>query len=136
MCILISSIRSLDELPPGLKRAGRILSPAPELLLRWAGDASRCWPVVIRPPALTRLAKLGGQEGYWHRWATAAVLMWKPSAAARCVRSFAIHGTADTTFPVQYVHADVTISGAGHDMACTHADEVAASILENCCKHS
>jgi pimeloyl-ACP methyl ester carboxylesterase len=131
-CMLISSIRSTDELPPGLKRAGRVLSPAPELLLRLVGDSARCCPAAIRPSALKRLAKLGGRDGHWHRWATGAVLTWTPSEAARSFPTIAIHGSDDETFPIQYVHADVTIVGAGHDMASVHANEVAAAILDAC----
>ena len=59
-------------------------------------------------------AKLAGDSGTWHHWATSVVLGWKPNPLVMETPVIQIHGDADTTFPIRYTTPDVIIQGGGH----------------------
>lgn len=127
-CFLISSIRSPRELPPWF-RICRVLSGLkPQYTLNAAGCAAAVVPRRIRTHSTTRAAKLAGTAGRWHRWATSAVLRWKPAETAPGYPVCHIHGDRDTTFPVRYTDPDVVIKNGGHVLPLTHAGDVAKAI--------
>lgn len=127
-CILISSIRHPCELPPWFRIwrpfGGRCCSA----LLRTIGGAASLVPRSVRTASTIRVIKLTGDRGNWHRWATSAVLDWKPKLLGEFCPILQIHGTADTTFPIRYVHPDVSIPSGSHALPLSHPDEVAAAI--------
>lgn len=43
---------------------------------------------------------------------------------------FQIHGDRDRTFPIRYTRADTVVCGGGHALPITHANEVAARLIE------
>lgn len=57
------------------------------------------------------------------RWASRAVLDWRPSPSAPC-RVFQIHGARDRVIPARGVPADLVVPGGGHLINLTHADVV------------
>ncbi|XZE17558.1 alpha/beta fold hydrolase [Pirellulaceae bacterium SH449] len=124
-CVLISSVRSPSELPPWF-RVCRVLTPRPaNLIMKAAGGVANSWPRSLRSRAIWRLKKLAGTSGAWHRWATAALLSWRPSKNVDQVPLIQIHGDRDATFPMRYTHANVVIRGGGHTLPLTHSDEIA-----------
>lgn len=129
-CVLISSVRSPKELPPWF-RAFRVLTPCTaEMGMQTIGAMSSYWPHRLRTPTTWRLLKLAGTSGAWHRWATAAVLNWKPFSDDNPIPVFQIHGDRDRTFPIRYIDADYVIQGGGHVLPLTHGKEVAEKLSQ------
>ncbi len=126
-CILIGSIRGPGELP----RRFRIFRPG-------AGLAS--WPVGLAPwmarcnramvgrwlPLSTRevLDQLCDADARFVRWATWAVLSWKPLEQAVSFPVHQIHGARDWILPASLTHPDEQVPGAGHLLPATHAEQV------------
>lgn len=127
-CILISSIRHPHELPPWFRIWRPFGGRSSSAGLRMIGGAASLVPRSARTASTIRATKLAGDRGAWHRWATSAVLDWKPEPLGDFCPILHIHGTADTTFPIRYVHPDVSIPGAGHGLPLSHPDEVVAAI--------
>ncbi len=127
-CILISSIRVPDELPPWLRiwriPGGCICG----CVLKLAGDLASIVPKPVRRGSIARMAKLSGSGGMWHRWASSVVLDWHPSKERISFPLIHIHGDSDTTFPVRYVTPDVIISGGQHALPMSHPQETADAI--------
>jgi pimeloyl-ACP methyl ester carboxylesterase len=126
-CVLISSVRSPGEFPPGLRLLRPVAGRQSDAALRLFGRFAQRIPKPVRSDATVRLSRLSGHSGAWNRWAARAVLRWKPSEQVEQVPVLQIHGSRDRTFPIKYVKADVVIDG-GHMIAVTHADEISAAI--------
>lgn len=127
-CFLIASVRSPRELPwrarvmkpaalllpPGsggvpptaaklaLAVAGRFLGPVPKSLLRQLADADR----------------------HFLRWASMALLCWKPHEDSLAVPIRQIHGDRDHVLPHTLTTPDRLVRGGGHILPMTHAKEV------------
>ena len=127
-CILISSIRGPDQLPPKTQRwrsiGGRNCARAQRLLSRFATFVPR----FMRSSETFRLARLAGPNGSWHRWATAAVLDWESLPFPDSVPTLHIHGDADTTFPIEFVTPDIVVPRGRHALSISHPEEVAWAI--------
>jgi pimeloyl-ACP methyl ester carboxylesterase len=126
-CVLISSVCSPLEMPP-VMRACRPLAALGESFLASIGALATSCPRRLRSGSTSRLRKLAGERGRWRRWATSAVLGWRPVSEPFPCPVLQIHGSADATFPHRYTRPDVTISRGGHIIALTHPTEVAAAI--------
>ncbi|MCU0718380.1 MAG: alpha/beta hydrolase [Pirellula sp.] len=127
-CVLISSVRSPRELPPWF-RLCRVIAPRPAVaILKATGTVANHWPERLRSGTTWRLRKLAGKSGEWHRWATAAVLNWKPSQHVCRIPSRHIHGDRDATFPIRYTSADTVIRGGGHVLPLTHCEQIAEKL--------
>lgn len=123
-CILVSSIRSPAELPPWF----RVMANSPlvsERSLAVVGRLAKSIPRRVRSRPTIRLTKLASDSGIWHRWATCAVLRWRPRPQLDEIPTLQIHGDADTTFPLRYVSPDIIIRGGGHVLPLTHPQELA-----------
>ncbi len=127
-CFLIASVRSPRELPwrarimkplavllaPGsggvppaaakfaLAVAGRFLGPVPKSLLRQLADADR----------------------HFLRWASMALLRWKPHEDCLAIPVRQIHGDRDHVLPHTLTTPDRLVSGGGHVLPMTHAEDV------------
>ena len=101
-CFLIASIRSGRELPWSI----RALRPLAGLGLghpgRVAAEVARWLPPSLPGRTGRRLKRLAGPRSAFLRWATWAVLNWRPSPEIRGVRVYQIHGAEDRTLPVRY----------------------------------
>jgi pimeloyl-ACP methyl ester carboxylesterase len=128
-CVLISSVRSPRELPPWY-RICRVAPRSAEAIMKASGAVANRWPRRLRSPATWRLRKLAGKSGEWYRWATAAVLNWKPSQHVDQIPSVHIHGDRDATFPIRYTRADSIILGGGHVLPLTHFEEIAEQLRQ------
>lgn len=129
-CVLVSSVRDERQLPPWFRLVRPFARFSVETALNGIGTAAGVWPKAIRTDSTSRLAKLAGSAGAWHRWATAAVLRWRASPELNSVPTVQIHGDRDTTFPIRHVDADVVVAGGGHVLPLTHPDRI-ADILSN-----
>lgn len=129
-CILISSIRQPEELPPWF-RGWRVLGGRrTNALLRTIGAAASMVPRFACTSSTIRVSKLAGAGGQWHRWATASVVDWQPYPEFKACPLLQIHGSADSTFPIRYVNPDVTVAGGRHALPTSNPIETAEAILE------
>ena len=129
-CVIVSSVRSPLELPPWF-RVFRMLAPlTAEAAMNVTGTLAAYWPRPLKSRSTWRLMKLGGPSGEWHRWATSAVLSWKPSVGVERIPLFQIHGDRDSTFPIHYTGADTVIHGGGHILPLTHSEEIAEKLVQ------
>lgn len=123
-CVLISSVRSPNEFPWWF----RVLRPAAVLgligLSRLAALFVGASASIL--PALTvqHLRRLSGPNADFLRWASWAVLDWRPNQALRQLRIYQIHGDADRTFPIRLTHPSQVVVGGGHLLPLTHPQTV------------
>jgi pimeloyl-ACP methyl ester carboxylesterase len=127
-CILISSVRHPRELPPWF-RVWRVLGGRScSVLLQTIGSFASVLPKSVCTSSTIRATRLAGSRGHWHRWATAAVIDWQPELTFDRCPILQIHGTADTTFPIRYIHANVTVPDGRHALPISHPEETAMAI--------
>ena len=109
-CVLVSSVRSPQELPPWFRLYRAVPARLAEAALKAISTLAYHWPRALKTPSTWRLMKLGGTSGKWHRWATAALLNWRPSREVARIPLCQIHGDCDATFPLRYTSAVTVIS--------------------------
>jgi pimeloyl-ACP methyl ester carboxylesterase len=127
-CIQISSIRDSSQLPPWFRLLRGFSFLGFEHMLAVVGQLAVLMPRRVRTRSTSRLTKLAGPKGAWHRWATTAVLRWKARIELDSIPLVQIHGDSDSTFPVRYVSPNVVISSGGHVLPLTHANQIASII--------
>jgi pimeloyl-ACP methyl ester carboxylesterase len=127
-CCLISSVRNPSEMPPHFRVWRHMPARCFDPFVRCVGGMANFYPRRWRSAATMRLTKFAGGQGRWHRWATGAVLGWRPRMTASDMPVFQIHGSTDATFPLRYVRPDAVIAGGGHVLPLTHPEEVAAHL--------
>lgn len=129
-CILISSVSSPRQFPPGIRacRSFGVLNCM--RLLKATGWLTTWLPKSIRPAFLMRMVKLTGDSSHWYRWAMSAVLDWRPNSTGLNSPVLQIHGDADTTFPVRYVTPDVVIRNGRHGLPISNPIETADAIVD------
>lgn len=130
VCVLISSLRSPSQLPPWLRMWRLLAGRHCAVVLNAVGQTAATVPRRVRTRSTTRVVKLAGDAGGWHRWATSAVLGWRPVSESPGVPVIQIHGDADRTFPIRYVTPDYVVPGGGHVLPMTHPGELAAAIRQ------
>lgn len=127
-CVLVSTVRSPRELPPWFRICRVIPRRLVNFTLKFSGSLASTCPGPLRSSLTWRLKKFSGKYGAWYRWATAAVLSWRPSQSIDHIPVIQIHGDRDRIFPIKYTSADVVIRGGGHSLAFTHHDEIAMQL--------
>lgn len=125
-CVLISSIRHPNQLPPWIRICRKVGARNSSSLLRMIGATAALLPNRVSSKSTIRACKLSGPGGQWHRWATSAVLGWKPEPIDFPLLQ--IHGDADTTFPIRYIRPDVSIRHGRHTLPVSHPNETANAI--------
>lgn len=123
-CVLISSVRSPAEFPWWYRVLRPVASLGPERLAWAAGLAAGMSAPSMGRRTAARLRRLSQPESEFLRWASWAVLRWRPSPEIGRLPIFQIHGDSDRTLPVRLTRPDVTIAGAGHVLTLTHPREV------------
>ncbi len=129
--ILISSIKSGDELPAWLKRSGQL-------------RLNRLFPMrsfkIMEPIQNIFLGAIGKDEKDMARsyrknvpqlytdWAINEVLHWRNTWQPPTL--FHIHGDNDKMFPIKYVSPTHVVKRGGHFMIMNKAEEVSAAINE------
>jgi len=126
--VLIGSCTGPEGIAPllgGLRPLSAALSPA------FVGMAKKAAPLAIRlfgPRERAHreicLRMFRDADANWIRWGVRAILAWQPSKPCPDVPVRHIHGARDRVLPVGRSAADRIISGGGHLINMTHADEV------------
>jgi pimeloyl-ACP methyl ester carboxylesterase len=92
------------------------------------GSSASIFPKSVCTSSTTRATRLAGTGGYWHRWATSAVIDWNPDFGFDHCPVLQIHGTADATFPIRYTRPDISVLNGRHALPVSHPTETAAAI--------
>lgn len=123
-CVLIGSIRS----PSHLSWRWRMMQPVSFLGPGFLGSISaflaRSGRGILGLKTVRRLDRLSRPESRFLRWATCAIVRWRPSRASQTVRTFHIHGENDRVLPVQHVRPDVIVPGGPHALSLFRPGEV------------
>jgi pimeloyl-ACP methyl ester carboxylesterase len=123
--VLVSSIKSVNELPRWMRLVGRVgldrvvplrsfklLEPIQNRKLGVTNEAERRMAIEYRRHA----------DRSYINWAVNQVLNWKndwqPSAL------YHIHGTQDRMFPIKRVKASYVVQGGGHFMILNKSEEI------------
>ena len=127
--ILISSIKSGDELPAWLKRSGqlrlnrlfpmrsfKIMEPVQNIFLGAIGKDEK---------DMARSYRKNAPQQYTD-WAINEVLNWRNTWQPPTL--FHIHGDNDRMFPIKYVSPTHVVKGGGHFMIMNKAAQVSAAI--------
>lgn len=128
--ILISSVQSKNEIPfiyrlAGMLRLHRIM---PDTVMRKANFITY-WLFGIKSNAEKKIlaAILKDTDPVFLGWAIDKTLSWKNES--KTTNILKIHGTKDRLFPF-YKNADAIISGGGHLMVLSKAEEVSSVLRE------
>lgn len=120
-CFLIGSIRSPQSLPFRVKLL-RPLTPCIGLLPAFAWLIPPIAGALFGPRAKRIARQFADADRRFLRWASKAILTWKPSPAVTAVRVMQIHGARDPIFPVHLTQSDLVIADAGHVLSVTHSE--------------
>jgi pimeloyl-ACP methyl ester carboxylesterase len=134
-CFLIASVRSERELPWQIRALRPVARLGPTGLDWIATWVARCPARFLPAGVVGHLRRLSDPRSAFLRWASWAVLNWRPSPEIRSVRIYQIHGAADRTLPVRYTRPDVVVAGAGHLLPLTHPNAVNEFIRQRVAKH-
>ena len=133
-CFLISSVRSSRELPLRarmFKPLAMVLPPGsggiPPLAAR---AALRVAGPFLSPVPYNLVRQLADADGRFLRWASMALLRWRPHADSLAVPVHQIHGDRDHVLPHTLTLPDALIAGGGHLLPMTHADQINDYLLE------
>ncbi len=129
-CVLISSVFGPDQFPPWLRAGGFLGGKNCLRILNFAGGTAALVPSSIRTASTYRISKFSETNNSWQRWATSAVLDWKPNSEPINWPLLHIHGDADSTFPIRYVNPDIVVRGGRHALPVSHPTDVADAITK------
>ncbi len=127
-CFLIASVRSPRELP----WRARVMKPVALLLPPGSGGlpplASKIALGVagrfLGPVSKSLLRQLADADRHFLRWASMALLRWKPHEDSLAIPIRQIHGDRDHVLPHSLTTPDRLVRGGGHVLPMTHANEV------------
>lgn len=127
---LIGSIRHPRELPP-LMRIWRFMAYLPdEPRRRLMALAAMCARPFVPRPTARRMRMVARPDQTFLRWASMALLRWRPTPIDASIPVYHIHGDADGTLPVKYAQPDVIVPGADHILSYRRAEAVNAFLRE------
>jgi pimeloyl-ACP methyl ester carboxylesterase len=128
--IIISSVKSVNELPGWMKLAGRlklnkmvplksfkVMEPVQNYKLGVTNEEERRMAIEYRRSADSR----------YTNWAINQVLNWKNNWQPPGICH--IHGTKDRMFPIKKINPDFTVNEGGHLMIMNKADEINRYLL-------
>jgi hypothetical protein len=129
--IIISSIATKQELRPLLKfiRFFKIHKIVPTGFYKWYSPVLNWYfgTKTKREKELLKLYTKSATKNYM-QWAVNQILNWQTET--RLANLFHIHGTNDRIFPYKRSHADILITGGGHFMVHSRADEISVKLTE------
>lgn len=129
--VIISSIKTRNELPKGLRLAGTI-GAYKIVPTGWALSVKDLTRLAIGPRSKKRLTLY--QEYLWVRdkvyldWAIKQLVCWERDKSIRDV--IHIHGNADVVFPIKYIKGAIVLDGGTHVMILNKGSRV-SKLLEN-----
>ena len=122
-CFLIGSIRSPDQLPLRIRMFRPLSRLRPDQFARVARLCLRLSNPSLPRWASRRLNQYAEPSAKFLRWASLAVLAWKPKMDERRPL-YHIHGEFDRTFPVSLTTPDVIVRGGDHMLPFTFPKQV------------
>lgn len=131
--IIISSIKSVAELPAWMKAAGRMrlnkMFPLVRPLSLVEGMANkRLGAFTQEEKEIARAYRKTANEAYV-KWAVDKIVNWKNTWQPPALLH--IHGDADKIFPFHKIKEPVLINGGTHFMVFNRADEISQKILDH-----
>ncbi len=133
-CFLIGSVRSPRELPWRV----RMMKPVAAVLPPGSGGvpplaaklALFCVGRLLPSAPRSLLRQLADTDRKFLRWASMALLQWKPHTESMTVPVRQIHGDRDHVLPHSLTRPDRLVHGGGHLLPMTHAEDVNAFLRE------
>jgi pimeloyl-ACP methyl ester carboxylesterase len=122
-CFLIGGIDAPDRLPWQLRVFRPMCCLGPEEVGRSAGFLSRYLGPVLPRTISRRLQSYAEPDAEFLRWASLALLAWKPGNPLSSP-TYHIHGELDRTLPVRLMKPDVVVRGCGHLVSLRAPDQV------------
>jgi pimeloyl-ACP methyl ester carboxylesterase len=119
-CWIISSVRSREELPPWWQMLLPYALDGEQALAEFMVAMANNPPPDLSREIAARWRRLNHPDAHFLRWAVWAVLTWEKTPAANTLTTYHLHGDSDTTFPIEYVHPNVTVADGGHVLPLTH----------------
>ncbi|WP_425397776.1 alpha/beta fold hydrolase [Aeoliella sp.] len=129
-CVVVASVRGPHQLPRWSRVLRSLGTRNCNTLFSTAGRLATSVPRSIRTGGTVQARQFAGEQGAWHRWAASSVINWQPTTDVCDVPTLQIHGTADTTFPIRYIDADVVVDRGRHALPVSHPEETAEAIRE------
>ncbi len=127
--IIISSVKSHEELPPWMKITGKLHLNAliPERSPQWFSQFADFFLGAEneQEKILAKHFRNNVSSDYLH-WAIDKVIKWQNTQQPGPI--FHIHGTLDKTFPIRNIQPTHVIKNGGHFMVMNKADEISAII--------
>ena len=127
--ILISTCRSNRGIPPTSRWAGRIIAPLLPLAVIRAGKwlvpmTRKKFGIVTPQQGVLFDDMLRDSDPAFLKWSLQALLTWRGPQRPITVPVLQVHGEKDRVLPSRLATPDHIISGAGHVMNVTHAEEL------------
>jgi len=122
-CFLIGSIRSPDELPWQIRMVRPLSCLTTDQCAHIAALCLRLSKPSLPDRAYRRLGRYAEPSANFLRWATLAVLAWKPQRSGT-TPVYHIHGELDRTLPVRLTTPDVIVRGGDHMLPFTFPEQV------------
>jgi esterase/lipase len=129
--ILVSTIKSHDELPPYLRIAAdaKLQKIFPEQFYKWAALRSGTVVGMQGKKNLALFQQMIDQYGDdYYKWSINAVAEWR--SVDHQVPYLHLHGNSDMVFPSAYIKNAEIIEDGTHFMVMNRAKEVSAKIAE------
>ena len=129
LLILISTIKSHDELPPVLRVAAnaRLQRIFPEQFYKWAAMRSGAVIGLQDEHDKTLFQKMLDQYGDdYYKWCINAVAEWR--GVHHDVPYLHLHGDQDVVFPAAHISNAIIIQGGNHFMVVNRAEEISRRI--------
>lgn len=123
--IILASAKNRFEIPWYYRLAGKLRFDriVPSKLLGESGRIPEwLFGVSTKEDRILLRNILSDTDPVFLKWAIHTIVNWKRKQPVQ--HFLRIHGTADRILPVRYVKSDCLISGGGHFMTITHAEEI------------
>lgn len=115
--IIVSSVKSREEIPPTMKLAGttKLFKILPTSLVNYVGQIEKL-PVGDFAKRRIQLYKqyMSVDHPYYLEWAIENMLCWNPSEISKEV--IHIHGSDDAVFPLKFINNPIVVEGGTHIM--------------------
>jgi pimeloyl-ACP methyl ester carboxylesterase len=128
-CFLIASIRSPDQLPWQMWMFRPLSRLTPDRFAQLTALCLRLSKPSLPGRAYRQLGRYAELNANFLRWATLAVLAWKPQRSGT-TPVYHIHGELDRTLPVRLTTPDVIVRGGDHMLPWTFPKQVNAFLRE------
>jgi pimeloyl-ACP methyl ester carboxylesterase len=128
-CFLIGSIRSPAQLPWQMRLFRPLSRLTPDQFAQLTALCLRLPKPSLPGRTYRQLVRYAEPSANFLRWATLAVLAWRPLRSGT-TPVYHIHGELDRTLPVRLTTPDVIVRGGDHMLPFTFPEQVNAFLQE------